>query len=340
MVTIKELAAKADVSPTTVSIVLSGKGDERKISQATQKKVFDTAKELGYQPNVSARRLRVQSENTIVIALFWASDFRAPMMVRFLRGLQEASLKCDKRCEFVIHTYKNDYLSESLLALGMCHVAIVGNASEADMKYLERHSLPVPVVLYNRHSEKYCTVNVNDSEIGGIPVRIFASRKHKSAVILTSDSVFPGMDVRLESFIQTAEKADMTVEIIHQDNSMKGGYEGGKIISAMKKKPDCLFCMSDYLAVGAMRAFYEAEIQIPDALEIISVGNGDRELEEYAFTPLSVVVLPMEKMAMSCFKLALDLLERRVEAPCTIELPVFYRQRGSCGGENESLTSS
>ncbi len=67
-------------------------------------------------------------------------------------------------------------------------------------------------------------------------------------------------------------------------------------------------------------------------MEIISIGNGDRELEEYACVSLSVVHLPMEKMAAACLKLALDLLAGRVSPPCSIELPIVYRKRESCGG--------
>jgi LacI family transcriptional regulator len=331
MVTIKELAMEAGVSPTTVSIVLRGKAEERKIPPSTQKKVLDAAKLLGYQLNVSARRLRVNPQSSLVIAVFWASDFRAPMMVRFLRGLQEAILNYDQKCELLIHPYQNNSLSDSLMALYMCNVAIICNASAADIEFLESHQFPVPIVLYNRHSDKFCTVNVDDVRMGALPAKIFAARGHARTVIMTSEAVFSGMDTRVESFIDTARQAGMNVQKIQQDNSMQGGYEGGRIICKMDPLPDSIFCMSDFIAVGALRAFHKANIKIPDELEIISIGNGDRELEEYTTTSLSVVHLPMEKMAESCLHLALDLLAGRLEPPHSIEHPIVYRARESCG---------
>ena len=331
MATIKELAREAGVSPSTVSIVLRGKAEERKISKKTQENVWAAARKLNYQTNVTARRLRAQGEENIVIAVFWASDFRAMMMVRFLRGLQEGLLKSEKKCEFVILPYHNDKLSESLKSLVNYNAAIVCNASDVDMDYLEENDFTVPVVLYNRHSSKYCTVNVDDTKLGGIPAEIFAARKHKNAAIMVSDSIFKGMDTRINTFTKKAEQAGLEVIKIHEDNSMAGGYEGGKKVCELDPRPDCLFCLSDFLAVGALRAFYQAGIKVPQEMEIISVGNGERELEEYTFVSLSVVHLPMEKMAESCLSLALDVLLHKVEPPFSIELPVVYRVRESCG---------
>ena len=58
MATIKDIAQKLGISPSTVSIVLRGEGKKRNISESTMEKVFSCARELGYQPNIVAKRLR------------------------------------------------------------------------------------------------------------------------------------------------------------------------------------------------------------------------------------------------------------------------------------------
>ena len=332
MPTIKEIASAAGVSPSTASIVLNGKSGKRKIPKITQDKVWAAAHKMDYRPNVSARRLRAQTSDSLVIAVFWASDFRAPMMVRFLHGLREAIFTCREKCEIVIHPYENDKLCYLTQAFEMCHAAIICNASQKDMDFLESYTFPVPIVLYNRNSQKFCTVNVNDYLLGAIPARIFAGRHHKNAVLLNSESVFPGMKVRTDSFLDEAGKAGLSVEQLDQENSMAGGFLGGEEVCRLNPLPDCLFCVSDAMAIGALRALFKERISVPDQMEIISIGNGDRELEEYACVSLSVVPLPMEKMAAACLKLALDLLSGRVEPPCSIELPIIYQKRESCGG--------
>ena len=54
---LKDIAETLKLSKTTISWVLSGKGDEKGISLATQEKVFQCAKQLNYQPNLLARSL-------------------------------------------------------------------------------------------------------------------------------------------------------------------------------------------------------------------------------------------------------------------------------------------
>ena len=64
----------------------------------------------------------------------------------------------------VICPYVNDHLNESeaLTSGANCHAAIICNASYADLQFLEDTQLPIPVVLYNRVCNGYCSVNVDD----------------------------------------------------------------------------------------------------------------------------------------------------------------------------------
>ena len=89
MASIKDVAEMAGVSLSTASIVANGKAKERKISEATQKKVLETMKALNYIPNVSAKTLRRGESQKYVVALFWNFDFRSIMMHRFLFGFQK-----------------------------------------------------------------------------------------------------------------------------------------------------------------------------------------------------------------------------------------------------------
>ena len=54
---LKQIAEKAKVSVSTVSIILNGRGDEMRISPATQARVRECAKRADYTPNVYARKL-------------------------------------------------------------------------------------------------------------------------------------------------------------------------------------------------------------------------------------------------------------------------------------------
>ena len=72
---LKDIAETLKLSKTTISWVLSGKGDEKGISLATQEKVFQCAKQLNYQPNLLARSLNTGISGTIGLFLLQSCPF-------------------------------------------------------------------------------------------------------------------------------------------------------------------------------------------------------------------------------------------------------------------------
>lgn len=90
MPTIKDVAAAAGVSPTTVSLVMNGRGEQHRIPPETIIRIQNAMRELGYQPNLSARRLRTSAERRPVVAFFWPLDYRANMLGYFLSLIQKA----------------------------------------------------------------------------------------------------------------------------------------------------------------------------------------------------------------------------------------------------------
>jgi LacI family purine nucleotide synthesis repressor len=335
VVTIKELAADTGLSVSTVSLVLRGEAKERKISQATQDKIWQSVKKHNYRPNISARRLRSQSTNSLTIAVFWTADFRTPMMVRFLRGIQEALLACNQGIEIIIHPYKGNELHKerSLIEMNMFNAAIISNISPADMEFLESTTFHMPIVLHNRMSDKFCTVRADEYRLGYVAAEVFSSLSYRRAALITSQPPFGRWVDRTQGFIDAC--GSLGIEIIKTfvvDYTMAGGCKGGLLLSGMPVLPECLFCPSDTLALGALRAFHKKGVRIPEDLKIITVGSGDPEVDEFAYTSLSVVHFPVEKMAKACLNLLLDVVNGKVSPPYSIEIPTEYIPRESCEG--------
>src|SRR4051794_24371706 len=178
MASIKEIANIAGVSIGTASFVLNGKADQMRISKSTQEKVLKIAKELGYTPNISARRLRSAGEKVLpVIAILWPNDARASLLGRFLEGIQEKLTSKDQKREFelLIVPYENANLDKlsSLKTGNRFNGAIIAFASDADMNYLESNELNVPIVIYQRKSDTYSTVTVDSIAAGESVADVF-----------------------------------------------------------------------------------------------------------------------------------------------------------------------
>lgn len=344
MATLKEIASISGYSVSTVSVVLGGKSAQRGIPNATQKKILEVASSLHYQPNIAARALRDHdNQGMFLIALFWSTDFRAPMMMRFIKGLRDYIDKLpenDKRksIKFVINFYNNDKLHEQpgLKSLSYYHAAIICNASKKDLDFLEQTELPVPIVLYNRRSEKYNSVVVEDTHFGEIAARVFASHGKHTTQIITSEAAFSGMEVRRTSFRKSVASFGLQIfDTVICENSMTGGYQAALELADRESFPECLFCGSDAIAIGVLRAFHEKKISIPEQVEIIAVGNGDKEQEMYAVPSLSVVMLPMEEMAVRCLERLLEIRSDPFLPPEQEFLELKYIPRESCGALKE-----
>ena len=331
MTTIKEIAKISGFSPSTVSIVLSGKSDERRISEKTKSKILDAARQLDYRVNVSARRLRANHGSKVMVSVFMTMDQRVYMMTRLLISLQKAAAELNHPFEIVVHYYKSGSLHSFAESIELTNCAIICNASEEDQRFLEETPFFVPLVLYNRTSKKYCAVTTNFPHIGEMAADIFARRGHKHAVLLNTTTYFMGLGQCTAQFAETAKKHGMSVTHIHKDHNMAGGYQGGIDICEMYPLPDCVFSMADTMSVGALRAFSQQAIRIPQQIELISFGNDNPELDEYASVSISAIQIPVEMMAKECIKLLFMQLDGSIGKPYTTEIPVIYQPRESCG---------
>ena len=335
MPTIKDVASLSEVSVATVSIILNGKATDRKISLKTQNKVMEAIKALNYRPNVSAKKLRSNNDKEYTIGVYWASDFRTNFLARLISGIQSEILKYNYPINIVICPYKNNYLylEKGLHSGDTFNAAIIANTSVADMEYLN-HAIPkIPVVLYNRSSEQYNTVTIDNFEAGKKAAMLFINNGIKDiGVVLFKDS-YLAMTVRSRGFIDTCLKSNITISdenIITTENSILGGVLAAELYLKLKIPPKAVYCDSDSIAQGMLHVLNNHHIKIPDDLAIVAIGMGSSEANQYSTPPLTVVEIPIEKIATECVKLIVDVLEHKIETPTHIQYDAELIIRDSC----------
>lgn len=314
MATIKDVAKKAGVSVSTVSIVINGKSKERSIPEATQEKVAKAMAELGYQPNQTARRLRTKDEQRPVIAFYWPLDFRVPILASFLNSLQREIDRTGFACELVIQPYQNDHLDmseDSILRNGYSGI-ILGALTEKDLQYMEKLNPPVPVVLINRTSEIFSTVGTDNEEIGISAAAAFRrSGKNRVAVFASAQSYLATMR-RVDAFLEACRQMGITVEegdIFHSPSTIEGGFASAEAFCGREDRPDAVFCDSDSIALGALSCFSQRGIQVPEEVAVLTISMLEPEYTAYSIPPLSVVEMPNEDIG----KAALNLIRQKIE---------------------------
>ena len=88
MVKISDVARHADVSPSTVSYVLSGKST---ISEQTRRRVLDSIAALGYHPHAGAQALAGRRSNVIALVVPLRSGIYIPVLMRFATAVVTAA---------------------------------------------------------------------------------------------------------------------------------------------------------------------------------------------------------------------------------------------------------
>ena len=218
MATVRDVARRAGVSPSTASIVLGGRAQQRHISEQTCQKVEQAARELGYTSSLEARSLRGQGgPGPLKVALFWADDRRIVYLTRFLQGAFPELPARNMALEVLPYTPGALSRQEALTGGQRFHAAILANAGEQDLQWLQGQSLPFPLVVYNRAAAGYPCVHSDDRQIGQAAARLLLQRGKRRVAVLTSHPHWKEIALREEQLQKTLGPAGEPVLLLGCD---------------------------------------------------------------------------------------------------------------------------
>jgi DNA-binding LacI/PurR family transcriptional regulator len=320
MATIKEIAEKTGYSLSTVSIVLSGNGDERHISGQTQTKVLDAARDMGYAPNVSARRLRGGGDIKKLVVVYWASDYRATLVFRFLQGLHHYMKRKKADYEIIIHPFDPGTLSRMLSpsTLSAYSAGIICTANEKDIAFLGTVKTATPIVLYNRYSEKFSCVIVDNSEIGKEAARILWEKGKRKALVVCAARNLSFVRERVEAFTGVFRNFGGEAEALNiLDNTIASAYGGALAVDLQGELG--LFCTTDILAMGFLKRLNELDVE-GESVHIAYITTLNREVSSFALPGCSALEIPIEKMGYKCLETIDRIFRGEIVKPCAVNV--------------------
>lgn len=339
MATIKDVAKLAGVSVSTVSIVINNKAEERKISQETCRQVQWAIGQLGYQPNVSARKLRVINQNKPVIALYWPMDLRSKSVGWVLKCLQDAFNAMFFECDLMVCSYQINHLKDEprLVDSNSFSAVIIGGATTQDLAYLESLTLNIPVVLFSRYSEKYCSVYTNNERTGQAAADLVIRCGYKRVAIASTEADYSTSRKRIQSFLNACKEGGAETKenmIFPTSDSTRGGFEAGMKMAQVIDQIDVIFCQTDSIALGVSHALVKSGIRIPEDVALLSSAFLEPDYMEYANPSITVVFVPIPLLAESCAQLLINLLNHKLTAVVHKELDPIVIERDSCRAMN------
>ncbi|MDD4796632.1 MAG: LacI family DNA-binding transcriptional regulator [Eubacteriales bacterium] len=293
---IKEIARLAGVSTATVSRVVNQTG---RFSRDTQKKVQAIIAQYGYRPDAVARGLRTRS---IAAAGIVVPDITDAFCAGVTLSLQQrlftlgyAALLCN-----TAHSAGGEGRQVELLVAqrvgGLVYIGGQGPALSAGL----------PLVCIDRvpptadGGESPVLIEADNVQGGYLATRALLGRGRRRVALMTQQNSLPGHAARRIGYQKALWELGLRAgdDLLLQVPGPSPGdaYEKLREILARGLPFDGLFCTTDYLALGALRALDERGISVPGAVSVIGFENS--ALCTLLPRPLTSVRLPAAEMGV------------------------------------------
>ncbi|MCL5074598.1 MAG: LacI family transcriptional regulator [Chloroflexi bacterium] len=335
MATIKDVAALARVSPTTVSRLLNNKIITR---EETKKRIEEAVKQLDYRPNFLARSLVTKETRTIGLVI---PDIINPYFPAIARGVEDVA---NRRAWNVILCNSDNRPEKELTYIRVLQqkqvdgiiLASTGVNKEQINAFLAEG---LNLVFAGRYVGEVMTdaVIINNAEGAYQATRHLLTLGHRRIAFITGQMSIRTSQERRRGYEHALSEYGLAVdEDLIEDGKYQyqGGYLAMKRLLKRKPWPTALFAANDVMAIGAIRAVEEVGAGVPDDVAI--VGFDDILLASLITPPLTTMAVSAYKMGTIAAKMLLDRATGKKAKPKIVTMEPKLVIRASCGANKSS----
>ncbi len=304
MPTIYEVAARAGVSPATVSRVFNGVN----VSEEKSKRVWEAASALKFTPNRTARSLRRQNSEVIALVI---PDIENPFFTSMARGVEDVAQAAGY--SVVLCNTDDDHSKEARyldIAVGenMAGVILAPAGDHSDVGALIARKRPIVAVDRSPHGFDVDAVMVDNYSGGRAATRALIDQGYKRVACITGPADVETAKQRSDGWRQiiTATGAlDQPDDYLRfSDYRVDGGRSAMRDLLAMDTPPDAVFVTNNLMSVGALQVLIENGLTPP----VVGVAVfGDLPFAALAPSGITIIHLPARHLGVTA---ATVLLER------------------------------
>lgn len=333
---VREIARRTGLSPATVSNALSKK---RGVRKETAERVFAAAADLGYQrfgdesdllpTEIDALRLVVFRNTGRIVD---NSGFRPKIEEGFENQARRHGLKTHLQiCDLGDH---DAFLSQARTICkdrGTANVFLATEMREED--YLPFLGSEAPIVLVDSycHTHPFEAVIANNESGACTAVRHLLDKGHIRIGYLGGSVRGKNFPVRRRGLEIALSERGLVLEerfCVSAGNALENAYEHvGEWLDGNPELPTAFFADNDMIAVGAMRAFQERGIRVPDDISV--VGFDDLDFAAFANPGLTTMRLPIREMAEMAVRKAVRQARTPRDYRCVTHVCTTLVERGS-----------
>ncbi len=302
--TLKDVAALANVHPSTVSRVLRNV-ENLKISDDTKERIFKAIKELNYQPDQTARSLRMKKSFTIGLII---PNIASPYFIGIARSLDA---ECTKEGYTLVISDTNENQEKEIKAVYDLYSRgvdglVIAPVQDSDEHIKDLIDKKFPFVLIDRYFEKYDTnaVICNDKESAYKAVKHFIELGHKRIGFISGrPNLYPVVQ-RLEGYKNALEENNLEFNqdlIFSSSPTLDDAYEAAIKLMKLPVPPTAILITGTIITFGVLKAIIEKKKTVPNDLSIIAFT--DTILASYFMSPISTVSHKVDEIGMKVFEI-------------------------------------
>lgn len=312
-ISLRTLGDYLDLSPATISLVLNNAPGVRSIPQETRDRVLAAAKKFDYRPSFYARSLRRGQSFSIGVLVPELSDGYSVLVVN---GIEEVLIEEGYFYLTASHRRKADLVEE--------YPRLLMDRSVEGFIVIDtvlQHPLPLPVVAVAGHKKIEGVTNIvlDHRRAAELALRHLYQLGHRQIAFMRGQTFSSDSGDRWKSFMAVAKELGLQVQpeliIQLQENlsSPELGYPVVDQLLAAKKPFTALVSFNDVAAIGAMRAFRDHHLRVPEDVSII--GFDDIQGAAYHNPSLTTIRQPLNSMGITSARVLLDRLRGKKDYP-------------------------
>lgn len=333
MVTIYDIAKKANVSAMTVSRVIN---HSDKISEQTRKRVEAIIKELNYIPNSSARSL--VSKKTKILTLM-ITDISNPFFTSVARGAEDKAMQMGYQlilCNSDENIEKESKYIDMLISTGADGVLIApaSDSSKKNIRKLTKHN--IPFVLIDRYiNDLRCDQVLSDNETTTRKLmEHLIEQGHRRIAIINGPLDVATSRERQQAYCDTLSSHGLPVNhnLIHQSQFFQDSDVTSKIKRLIDlpidERPTAIFATSNFLGLNTVKALKKYNIRIPEDMAVVCYDGVPNYTENELF--LTAAEQPSYNFGYMGTQMLIERIEKTSPAdPRKIVLPAEFHIRAS-----------
>ncbi|MBL7740891.1 MAG: LacI family DNA-binding transcriptional regulator [Chitinophagaceae bacterium] len=273
--TLKKISVQLDLSISTVSRALKNHPD---ISESTKRKVKELAALMEYEPNTYAINLRTNKSNVFGLIVPAISNM---FYDSFISAVEE---EARKKGYSLLILQSGDDPSQEAENLKLCKhsrvdgifISVIPNTRSAEL-FVKYQQSGIPVIFFDKvpESDTFDKICLADEEAAVMAAHTIIKYNKKKILALFGNPELSITRKRKEAFTDVFNKN--RVKTKPQVRFCNSSEEARQIVSLAisgQSRPDHIFCMSDEILIGAMKALNHSDLSVPEDVSVLAISNG------------------------------------------------------------------